>query len=409
MHISNVKIQNYRNIRKLDCDLGKTVVISGENNSGKSNFLRAITLPFLAEESGYSGKSLYWVDINSEARAEYYQYLLSKKDDIKNGNILIEDFSRALPVIAVEVQIHPEAKEKYYVKDIASDIDSSDIRYRLRYEFRPKKVKEILSAVRDILLKEEISEENIQNIQLSLLPVDMYEYSIFVPGKGTVSYDVLRQFRYMLLAAERDDFSTTNDKIGSKSLVKLLQMKLNDKDKLTVEKKYSEFFETLKNLSGMENILNWQKVTEIDNAEEFFKNISILPNMPPMSSILNSVRLGYNDENLSLQGLGQRNMILLLVLINSLFEKSENIPLRLIAIEEPEAHLCINNIKLVASFMQAFTADSSQLQTFCTTHSTEFINKLSFEDVIIMNGGNGYALRTELDEKARNYLSKNPN
>ena len=35
-----------------------------------------------------------------------------------------------------------------------------------------------------------------------------------------------------------------------------------------------------------------------------FEHISILPNMPPMQTILNSIRLGYSDAELTLQGLG---------------------------------------------------------------------------------------------------------
>lgn len=128
----------------------------------------------------------------------------------------------------------------------------------------------------------------------------MYSYSITVPAKGSVSYDVLKQFRYTSLVAERDDFSTTNDKVGSKSLIKLLQMKLSDQDKLDVEKEYSEFFDFLKKLSGMENIINWQKHSDVENAKEFFEKISILPNMPSMNSIVSSVRLGYAGDNLSL-------------------------------------------------------------------------------------------------------------
>lgn len=409
MRITHVKIENYRNIKSVDVDLGNTVVIAGENNSGKSNFLRAITLPFLAEEGGYSGKTLTWTDINAGARDAYYSFLLANKESILSGKLGVDEFSKSLPSVCVEVQILPEAKEKYYVKDISSSISGTDIEYRIRYEFKPKKVLEILTLVKDVLTSENIDENSINNVQLSLLPIDLYEYSIFVPGKGSVSYDTLKQFRYLLLAAERDEFSTTNDRIGSKALIKLLQMKLNDADKLKVEKKYSEFFDILKNLSGMESVINWQSTSNIENAEAFFRRISILPNMPPMSSVLNSVRLGYDDESLSMQGLGQRNMILLLVLINSLLERTEEVPLRIVAIEEPEAHLCINNIKLISSFLKAFSADNQQVQTFCTTHSTEFINKLAFDNVILMNNGNGIALRDELNQTAREYLSKNPN
>lgn len=56
MYISNVKISNYRNLRNIDVELAQTVTIIGSNNSGKSNLLKAITLPFLADEIAYVGK-----------------------------------------------------------------------------------------------------------------------------------------------------------------------------------------------------------------------------------------------------------------------------------------------------------------------------------------------------------------
>lgn len=45
MKISRLIIKNYRNLKDIDICLGETVVLIGENNSGKSNLLRAVTLP----------------------------------------------------------------------------------------------------------------------------------------------------------------------------------------------------------------------------------------------------------------------------------------------------------------------------------------------------------------------------
>lgn len=365
-------------------------------------------MPFISEEGGYNGKSLTWMDINNDAKDEYYEYLLKNKEDIIEGRISDEDFLKILPVVTVEVQFFPEVQERFWVKDLSCNIINDEIIYSIKYEFRPKKVRDILDSVKSIISTEDIV-ENLNGIKLSLLPTDLYEYSIFVPGKGPISYDILKQFRYMFLTAERDDFSNSSHKIGSKALVKLLKMKIGEEDRLKVEKKYAEFFDTLKGLSGMENILNWQNNSEIENAADFFNNISVLPNMPPMTSILNSVRLGYNNENLSMQGLGYRNMILLLVLINSLFEKSEEIPLRIIEIEEPEAHLCINNIRLIVSFIKAFMKDNTRVQIICTTHSTEFLNKLDLSNIILMNNGYGYSLQSVVSSAERDYLAKNPN
>ena len=128
-----------------------------------------------------------------------------------------------------------------------------------------------------------------------------------------------------------------------------------------------------------------------------------------MSSIFSSVRLGYDGENLSMQGLGQRNLILLMVLINSLIEKDSGAVFNILTVEEPEAHLCINNIRLVASFIKAITSKNSNLQLFYSTHNTELIDKLKLKNVILMSGGNAYSLKTEINDKEIDYLSKNPN
>ena len=244
---------------------------------------------------------------------------------------------------------------------------------------------------------------------MNLLPTELYSYSISVPNKGKISYDTLKMLKYSALMAERDDFSNSSERLGSKSLVKLLQMKIGTKDKLAIEKQYFQFFEMLKGIGDMDNIINWQVNSDYLNAQEFFNEISILPNMPPMNSILNSVRLGYSGDSLSSQGLGYRNLILILVLLNSLVIKEENSTFNVIRLEEPEAHLCINNIKLLISFIKNYTDNNEYFQLFYTTHNTEFINKLDLKNVIILNNGNAYALSSYLEETELDYLTKNPN
>lgn len=44
LFISRVKIKNYRNFKNVDVQLGHKQIIIGENNVGKTNFLRALQL-----------------------------------------------------------------------------------------------------------------------------------------------------------------------------------------------------------------------------------------------------------------------------------------------------------------------------------------------------------------------------
>lgn len=409
MYISNVKISNYRNLKNINIDLSQTVAIIGSNNSGKSNLLKAITLPFLADEIAYVGKNLTWFDLNRIAKNNYYKFLMDNKESIIKDTITFEDFQKQIPKIKIEVKVTPEKEELYYVKELGYEISEGNISYGLYYEFAPANDLDFYKTVKSVLKSEDVNSETVNDLKLNLLPIDLYKNSIGVPKKGPISYDILKQFKYTSLMAERDEFSKTNEKLGSKSLVKILKGKLKDSDKIKVEKEYSSFFDTLKSITDIDSLINWQEYSQLENASDFFKKINILPNMPDMSSIFSSVRLGYDGENLSMQGLGQRNLILLMVLINSLIEKDSGAVFNILTVEEPEAHLCINNIRLVASFIKAITSKNSNLQLFYSTHNTELIDKLKLKNVILMSGGNAYSLKTEINDKEIDYLSKNPN
>lgn len=409
MKISRLIINNYRNLENIDIHLNDTVTLIGENNSGKSNLLRAVTLPFLTDESGFHGKNLSWLDINDSAKSTYYQYIIENQQQIKNGTIDCSEFIRNLPIVSVEVHLKPERTETFFVKELSFSIEDDEIRYGLKYEYKPTKAKEIYNMVKSILSSEIVNKENIASVKMNLLPVEYYSYSISIPGKGSISYDTLKMYKCISLEAERDDFSRTRERIGSKSLVKLLQMQLTDKDKVQVEKDYNTFFTKLKTISKMDKVINWQENSDLKDASEFFSHISVLPNMPPMQTILNSVRLGYSNAELSLQGLGYRNLILLFVLINSLSEKQYDIALNVLTIEEPEAHLCINNIRLMVSFLKAFTFKNNSIQLFYSTHSTELINKMDLKNIVIMHGGKAFSFVDKLNDDRMSYLTKNPN
>lgn len=419
MKISNLIIENYRNIEKIDIKLENITTFIGSNNSGKSNIIRAITLPFLSNDVGYNGKNLSWFDINNLAKERFYDYILKNQKAIIDDSLNQDDFAKIIPRVTVEVTLEPKDTELYFVKDLSYEIDKSDkIRYGIVYNYFPKNIKDVFARVKEILMSQEIkkdsegnlNKENIETVKMNLLPIDLYTHSIKVPKRDTsISYDTLKLFKYTSLIAERDEFSQSTEKLGSKSLVKLLQMKLNTDSKITVEKEYTKFFDTLKNLSDMDSIINWQEDSKIENAKDFFDKISILPNMPNMNSLLNSIKLGYSGEHLSSQGLGHRNLILLLVLLNSFIEKKTDTAFSVVTLEEPEAHLCINNQKLMSSYLNSFAKKENSVQLFYSTHSTEFINKLDFNNIVIVSDGNALSLSSELTGDGKDYLSKNPN
>ena len=402
MRISRVQIDNYRNLKHVDIELGSIVALIGENNSGKSNFLRAISIPLSSEDS--RSKRLSWYDINKDAKKQYYEFLKKKKQEIIDGSITLYEFILHIPSVSICLEFTPANTEHYNIKDIL--IDPEKWVGGIKYRFFIKKPDELLARVRCIL----VSSADDDSIQMSLLPMELYDYSIVVPSRESkVSYDVLSKLRSVDLPAERDSFASNADRIGSKALADLLQKGLTPDSQVKVERAYKEFFDTVKEEGKLDTVLNWQEYSDIDNAQVFFKQISILPNMPQMSSILGSIRLGYDEENMFLQGLGHRNLILMAVLLNSYINRERDISYRLLTVEEPEAHLCVSNILLMASLFNIFSQKNGYTQIVYSTHNVEFVNKIGLDKVVVLHNGEAYSLKDELTDTERDYLAANPN
>ncbi|MDY8164016.1 ATP-dependent nuclease [Bacillus thuringiensis] len=405
MKISQIQIKNYRNLDDINIKVNRLVIFIGENNSGKSNLLKAITLPFVNDEIGSVNKNLGWQDIGNSAKAKYFNFLQENLDSIKNGDISLESFIEALPVIKVEVTFEPEDADEYYVHKWINSIDGTSPHYAISYQFCVENPKDLLTHVSKILS----DTDEIENIKMNLLPIEMFKYTIVVPfTKEQVAFNDLTKFKYNALAAERDEFSNKNTQLGSKALVNLLHNKLSEEQKVKVEQSYETFFTNLKEISNLESVFNWQEQSELENATDFFEKITLLPNMPSMNSLLNNVRLGFGEEYLNTQGLGYRNLVYLLVMMNSL-KNTSDIALNILTIEEPEAHLCISNERLLTSFINSIVNSSNQTQLFVSTHSSEFLNKLELKNVTVVSEGGAFSLESVLKPEQLNYLAKKPN
>lgn len=407
MKISRVKVKNYRNLRDVDVPLDNLVALVGENNSGKSNFLRAIALPFSSDDGG-SSKSLTWFDINNEAKADYYAFVEEQLPSIIDGTLGVDALTEHVPDVTVIVDLKGEDTEQYDLKDMFVNDESDKLVARICYSWHVGDPQKLLDLLRDVLEPG----VDIQAIRMSLLPMVLYRHDIFVPsegGSGKVSYDVLSRFRHVTLPAERDNFAASTDRLGSRALTHLFQEKLEPSTLKGIEEEYGHFVEVIREAAKLDEILNWQQYSETPRAQDFFSEISVLPNMPSMNSILSSIRLGYGDDSLALQGLGHRNLILMAVMLNAYLNDIYDISLRVVSVEEPEAHLCVNNVLLMASLFKVFGSRDTRTQIVYSTHDTEFVNKVGLDKVIVLHDGTAISLKEALDEDDLDYLANNPN
>lgn len=178
MKIARVIIKNYRNLTNVEVPLSDVNVIIGRNNSGKSNFLRAITLPLISEDLGSVGKNLYWTDFGNECKKTYYAYLAKNLDKIKNINVsddvMRKEFSEIVPEVSVRLEFEVDKQLEMGMDEFLVDItDKMERIYAIEYRYSCKDYKKLLHRVIEVL-------KNIDNPNnISIIDKPYYQSNYF--------------------------------------------------------------------------------------------------------------------------------------------------------------------------------------------------------------------------------------
>lgn len=186
-YISRVVIKNFRNFKDVDIELGRNMVIIGENNVGKTNFIRALQLildPKLTEEDRMLDEKDFYCGINSP---------------IKNGesitiSIFISDFNEDMTFLSQFSDSKVIENKKEYCK-ITYEYKAMDGKYTyiiykgnetynsFTYQDRKYLNIRVIEALRDV-------EHEIRNQRLSPINKMMsdYEFDEEVLEKITEKY-----------------------------------------------------------------------------------------------------------------------------------------------------------------------------------------------------------------------------
>lgn len=394
MYIKKVKINNYRNFRNFEAILQKLTVVVGENCTGKSNFFSALSLPLASNSIAYNQKKLNVSDINRESIKEFYRSIINREPE--------EEQLNKIPKVTITLQfVEPEnSYEKailfnWLIKDEDEDC------FKIRYDFKPKDNKEFLNTVRSLL-----KDSKIEDINCFTLPIEFYDYQIVsVNNEKLISFNELKNIKINHINAERDNFSDSSTMKSNSILTRLLINNLNETEKNIINQAYISFFSEIERTKTFEKIIQINE--EFENITDHLKQLECIPNLPNLKNILSNITLRYGEEFLYQRGLGQRNLIYIFILFA--YYKINKSTFNLCCIEEPEAHLSINNLKLVTDFIHKSVNNSnSLLQTIISTHSPTVINKLKLSNVLVLTGEKAINL-SNTSQELLNYLRKRPN
>jgi len=423
MHICKMEVQNYRSLRAFTIELKPTTLIIGENNIGKTNLLNAISLILNNEIVSYQKRGLSISDFN-------YDTVQSFKKSVADLTVISSDID--FPTITIEAtftDFNNDDEEALVSEWYEDDTHKTAT---LKYEFYcnlANKTKWV-NSIRDALpiVDEELEGEGRDKAeQLRIDSVDLpildYKYRI-TAGLGGIKPDSfqLAPIKIDFLDALRD----AKTELSASRENRLLYRILNNRDESEYTDIKSSADELNKAIGTDKNALFTIKndITELLDVlsletDPSKKDINFSFSNLNLSELLKKISLEYGDKPISIEnnGLGRNNLLYMALVLSHIQSKAKVPDFRLIAIEEPEAHISPILQKHFAESVtdNGFFNDSSNRQIILTSHSTHISSYLDVNNTVVIFNNKGkldshYLLSGIKDDakgkRTKNYLRK---
>ncbi len=378
MFISKLTIENYRNFRTFSIPLKPFTLIIGENNTGKTNLTTALSLIFTQEITSFRNRRLQIDDVNYSAIYDFKKAIVTKEEtrfpEVKI-EIELEDFKGFQPSVVGDWFIDKELKKA-----------------RLTYLFRPKSGLELKSWIEKNQKIVNTTEDVDTKIKKLDFPINDYEFLVFGgddPGTRADPY-FLAQLKMEVLDALRD----AKRELVTRGDYRLLYRVLNKHAGV----QYDELKEHLLKLDVLvkenpalktvrESIASFLRDISLQGAEADHK-VDFLFASPEIQDILKKLGLQYGVDPISIErnGLGRNNLLYLSLVLSQLSDDdaaTEKTAFRVVAIEEPEAHLHPHSQNHLVQAVKEKTC-GDDLQVIVTSHSAHIAASSDLDDVVIL-------------------------
>lgn len=359
MHITTIKIKNFRAIENLELNLNKGLnVLIGENNTGKTSIIDLLRLVF---DKGNYPNEIYW----------------------KETDFRVNNSSDEFNPIEFDIQFKPDnEKESFCFNEL----------HIVEYETGNKV--DFLEIHGKISLIKTKGETKIKK-----------EYWGGKDKENRVPWEIWDELNYTYLSPLRDvtrDLKPNNNNLLSKLFLNISELKEGDdyKENMSeiIKKNFdNEKWEELLD-EGKEKITTHLKqLNFIDNYQDINIAFSSFEFEDIIKKLILQLPVDFNksDEekqiffNLNQNGLGYNNLIYASTIFGDIIQRKEVFEedYNLLLIEEPEAHLHPQLENTFFKYLQKLE-ETNEFQIIVSSHSPTITAKTKLDNVIVMNNNN---------------------
>lgn len=388
-YISRVKISNFRNFKDIDVSLNYKQIIIGENNVGKTNFIKALQLildPTLSDQERYLDESDFSDSLTDPMNnGETIEIVIEIKGFEKSRNILAQlsdaSVSGATPTLRITYRYAPindEAEKKEYDFIIFKGINES---IHFTYEDRKYLNLRVIKALRDVESElKNIKKSPINNL-LKNYEIDKRELEIIAQNIKEKSLDVLNLEELKDLEGNINERFSRLAGVQQNSDVKIKTIDIDAVrllNTLTLLMGSRPVSETSLGLANILYISLLLLLVRDKTVPTFFKKdvFDQLKKKDTTSLLHDAYEVSEKENYFLKKGLGAEVQIALHDFMDAIAPRNEGTTI--LAIEEPEAHLHPTLQRLMYKDIIR-KGDSSVL---FTTHSTHIASVSPIEYIV---------------------------
>ena len=368
MHIKRIKIKGFKTFREFKLDLTNHLnIIVGDNETGKTTLLEAISLVLSCQVDGRS------IQYGLNPYLFNYDMVQSYFEDIRKGE------SPSPPQILIEAYLDDDqtnelAKLRGINNSEGEDCPGLYLRVELNEDFA-----------------EDFREYVRSETSPGIIPIEYYTVVWHSFGDNPVTG------RNLPFRATTIDTTLVRSHLGpNRYLSRIISDVLGDEKQRSLSMAYRKLKNTFMDEPAMQEIN--EHLTE-KKGDITSKTLTVSMDMSTRSTWDSSITAHLDDMPFDSVGKGEQCCVQMKLAIEGAGSS------HVLLIEEPENHLSHSN---VSKLIRAITEKGSDRQIVVTTHSSFVLNKLGIDNVRLLSSSGDTMTLADLAPETKDYFMKLP-